>query len=228
MRMMAIAIAAEEGWPVEAVLVDQDNPEGPLRRWCQGPLSEASEIDVSDLIRDRSWRWMSVELPEQFEEGYIASVRGLVRWVRGAPPTVPTSLPSWMLAIPNPDRQARFERRAPIVAMVIGALGFLVGGALFLAGERGAWFNTAWGVVLFWQGLVLRNGRPSLRFVALRLAPIALFTITTIVAARASAHDFRVGRTGSGWVALGATLLNIAIVTVFVMRAFSDRRKRAS
>jgi hypothetical protein len=37
-HMKAIAVAAEEGWPVDAVVVDRDDPEGPLHRWGEGSL----------------------------------------------------------------------------------------------------------------------------------------------------------------------------------------------
>jgi hypothetical protein len=101
-QMMAIAIRAEEGWPIEAVLADRDNPEGPLRRWTEGALSDAPEIDVDEVLADPSWRWLNVDLPASFEHGYIASWKGDVKWVRGTPPAVPAWMPSWTITIPDP------------------------------------------------------------------------------------------------------------------------------
>jgi hypothetical protein len=50
---MAIAIRTEEGWPIEAVLADRDNREGPLHRWREGALSDAPEIEVDELLATR-------------------------------------------------------------------------------------------------------------------------------------------------------------------------------
>lgn len=61
------AIAAEEGWPVDAVVVDRDDPEGPPHRWREGSLSEAPEVEVDVLLADASWRWLDIDLPENFE-----------------------------------------------------------------------------------------------------------------------------------------------------------------
>ena len=49
-QVMAIAIRAEEGWPIEAVLANRDNPEGPLHRWREGALSDAPEIEVDEVL----------------------------------------------------------------------------------------------------------------------------------------------------------------------------------
>lgn len=62
-HLMAIAIRAEEGWPIEAVLADRDDPEGALRRWTEGALRDAPEIDVDEVLADPSWRWLNVGLP---------------------------------------------------------------------------------------------------------------------------------------------------------------------
>src|SRR4029450_13878832 len=81
-HMKVIAIQAEEGWPVDVIVVDRDDPEGPLHRWREGSLSDATEVEVDVLLADASWRWLDIDLPENFEGGYIASWHGNVKRVR--------------------------------------------------------------------------------------------------------------------------------------------------
>jgi hypothetical protein len=226
-RMKAIAIAAEEGWPVDAVVVDRDDPEGPLHRWRDGSLSDAPEVEVDALLADSYWRWVDIDLPENFEEGYLASWKGEVKWVRGTPPMVPSWLPRWMLTIPNPDWAEKLQRRVPKVAMIAGAVGFVIGLVLIAAGGSQAWFSTALAIVLFWQGWAARHKRVSIRTIALRVVPMLFFLVAAAVTARAAAQAFSSSNAARGWIFLAVALLDLLLVILLVAlgRAFSDRAK---
>jgi hypothetical protein len=222
-RMKVIAIEDTDTWPVEAVLVDLDDPEGPLLRWRQGPRADAMELDVRELLRDASWRFVDLDLPPNWEEGYVASWRGKVGFVRGTPQSVPP-LPRWMLTIPNPDRTKRRVRFLSRVCAVIGLFGLTVGTLLIIAGAPGGWFSTLWGVVLLWQAWALAgHGRESVRFVAIRLIPFLLFVIALLVtgaaAIRTLAQDTNIGL----GVAFGcAALLDLLLVTFMTRLAIHD------
>ena len=213
-RMKVIAVEDTDTWPVEAVLADLDDPEGPLLRWRQGPRADATELDVRELLGDGSWRFLDLDLPPNWEEGYVASWRGKVGFVRGTPQPVPP-IPRWMLTIPNPDRTKRRVRFASRVCAVIGLFGLTVGTLLIIAGAPGGWFNTLWSVALLWQAWALAgHGRESVRFVTIRLIPLLFwviaFLVTGAAAIRTLAQDTNIGR----GVAFGcAALLDLFLVT---------------
>lgn len=222
-RMKVIAIGDTDTWPVEAVLADLDDPEGPLLRWRQGPRADATELDVRELLGDGSWRFVDLDLPPNWEEGYVASWRGRVGFVRGTPQPVPP-LPRWMLTIPNPDRAKRRVRFASRVCAVIGLFGLTVGTLLIIAGAPGGWFSTVWSVVLLWQAWALAgHGRESARFVAIRLIPLLFFVIALLVtgaaAIRTLAQDTNIGL----GVAFGcAALLDLLLVMFMTRLAIQD------
>jgi hypothetical protein len=190
-HMKAIAIQAEEGWPVDAVVVDRDDPGGPLYRWREGSLSDAPEVEVDVLLADASWRWLDIELPENFEEGYIASWKGKVKWVRGTPPIVPSWLPRWTLTIPNPDRAlVRLQRRVPQVEMIAGAFGFVIGLVFIAAGDDQAWVVIAWSIALLSLGWMARHQRALIRTFAIRVVPVLFFSLAAAVTAHAAAQAF--------------------------------------
>lgn len=95
-----------------------------------------------------------------------------------------------MLAIPNPDRAERFERRVPQVLMITGAFGLVIGLALIVAGDSQAWFVTAWSIVSLWQGWAASHKRASIRTIALRVVPVLFFLFAAAVTARAAAGAF--------------------------------------
>lgn len=222
-RMKVIAIEDTDTWPVEAVLADLDDPEGPLLRWRQGPRAHATELDVRELLGDGSWRFVDLDLPPNWEEGYVASWREKVGFVRGTPQPVPP-LPRWMLTIPNPDRTKRRVRLASRACAVIGLFGLTAGTLLIIAGAPGGWFNTLWSVVLLWQAWALAgHGRESVRFVAIRLIPLLFFVIALLVtgaaAIRTLAQDSNIGL----GVAFGcAALLDLFLVTLMARIAIHD------
>lgn len=222
-RMKVIAIEDADTWPVEAVLADLDDPEGPLLRWRQGPRAHATTLDVRELLGDGSWRFVDLDLPPNWEEGYVASWRGKVGFVRGTPQPVPP-LPRWMLTIPNPDRTKRRVRFASRACAVIGLFGLTVGTVLIIAGAPGGWFNTLWSVVLLWQAWALAgHGRESVRFVAIRLIPLLFFVIALLVtgtaAIRTLAQDTNIGQ----GVAFGcAALLDLFLITFTARLAIHD------
>ena len=226
-HMKAIAIAAEEGWPVDAVVVDRDNPEGPLHRWREGSLSEAPDIEVDVLLADSSWRWLDIDLPENFWEGYLASWKGKVKWVRGTPQIVPSWLPRWTLTIPNPDRAERLQRRVPQVAMIAGAVGFVIGLAFISTGDDQAWPGIAWSILLLLQGWAARHKRAAIRTIALRVVPVLFFSVAAAVTVRAAAQAFSSNDASRGWMFLAVALLDLFLVVLLVAlgRAFADRAK---
>jgi hypothetical protein len=227
-HMKVIAIQAEEGWPVDVIVVDRDDPEGPLHRWREGSLSDAPEVEVDVLLADASWRWLDIDLPENFEEGYIASWKGKVKWVRGAPPIVPSWLPRWTLTIPNPDRAlVRFQRRVPQVEMIAGAFGFVIGLVFIAAGDDKAWVVIAWSIVLLSQGWMARHQRASIRTFAIRVVPVLFFSLAAAVTAHAAAQAFSSNNAARGWIFLAAALLNVLLVVLLVAlgRAFAHRAK---
>jgi hypothetical protein len=222
-RMKVIAIEDTDAWPVEAVLADLDDPEGPLLRWRQGPREDATELDVRELLGDGSWRFVDLDLPPNWEEGYVASWRGKVGFVHGTPLPVPP-LPRWMLTIPNPDRTKRRVRIASRVCAVFGLLGLTAGTLLIIAGAPGGWFNTLWSVALLWQAWALAgHGRESMRFVAIRLIPLLFFLIALLVtgaaAIRTLAQDTNIGL---GLAFCCAALLDLFIVTFMTRLAIHD------
>lgn len=135
-----------------------------------------------------SWRWIDLDLPDNFESGYIASWKDRVKWVTGSPPIVPSWMPHWMLALPDPDRAERLQRRVPRVLLVVGSFAFVVGVVNFTAGAPGAWFSIASGSILIVQGWMAGHGRESWRFVARRIAPALwfLFLVRSLAEARLS------------------------------------------
>ena len=162
-------------------------------------------------------------LPPNWEEGYVASWREKVGFVRGTPQPVPP-LPRWMLTIPNPDRTKRRVRLASRACAVIGLFGLTAGTLLIIAGAPGGWFNILWSVVLLWQAWALAgHGRESVRFVAIRLIPLLFFVIALLVtgaaAIRTLAQDSNIGL----GVAFGcAALLDLFLVTFMARLAIHD------
>jgi hypothetical protein len=67
-RMKVIAVEDADTWPVEAVLADLDDPEGPLLRWRQGPRSDATTIEVEELLGDGTWRFVDLDLPPDWDQ----------------------------------------------------------------------------------------------------------------------------------------------------------------
>jgi hypothetical protein len=216
-QVMAIAIRAEEGWPIEAVLADRDDPEGPLGRWTEGALSDAPEIGVDEVLADPSWRWLNVDLPPNFEHGYIASWKGHVKWVRGTPPAVPAWMPRWMLALPDPDRGERYERWAARVLTIGGGVFFVWGLVLLATGGEGAWYDTVLGGVSFIQGLLLRHARPSIRSIAWYGLPLLFFAFSAWVGVFAARRDLSSGDVRS--VVIDALLVVLSLILVLIVLA---------
>jgi hypothetical protein len=227
-QVMAIAIRAEEGWPIEAVLADRDTPDGPLRRWTEGALSDAPEIDVDEVLADPSWRWLNVDLPANFENGYIASWRGDVKWVRGTPPAVPALMPRWTITIPDPDRGERYERWAARVLTIVGGVLFVWGLVLVATGARRAWYETVLGGVSFIQGLLLRHARPSIRVVARYGLSLLFFAFSAWVGVSAARRDLESGDVRSGIIDGILVVLAPLLILLVVARMFGAGLRRGS
>jgi hypothetical protein len=225
---MAIAIRAEEGWPIEAVLADRDNLEGPLHRWREGALSDAPEIEVDEVLPDPSWRWLNVDLPANFEHGYIASWKGDVKWVRGRAPAVPAWMPKWTIAIPDPDRVDRYERRLPRALMIVGGSGLLGGLVLVATGDNHAWFTTVWGGMLFIQGLLVRHARPSFKRIAQYAGPVLFFGFSAWVGISAAWRDLPSGDVWSGVIDILLVVLSMPLVLLGLAGMFGTMLRRGS
>jgi hypothetical protein len=227
-QVMAIAIRAEEGWPIEAVLADRDNPEGPLHRWREGALSDAPEIEVGEVLADPSWRWLNIDLPANLEHGYIASWKGEVRFVRGVPPAIPRWWPRWAVALPDPARAERYNRYASRVAAVGGILGLVLGWSLVVSGESRGWFNAIWSVALLWQAWALAgHGRESARFVALRLGPVLFFLILAVTGGVKCLQYLAEGNVSRALISLVGVSLSLLFVVVGLPRTIREWPRRS-
>jgi hypothetical protein len=226
--MMAIAIRAEEGWPIEAVLADRDNPEGPLHRWLEGALSDAPQIEVDEVLADPSWQWLNVDLPAGFEHGYIASWKGDVKWVRGMPPTIPRWWPRWAVTLPDPARAERYTRYVSRVFAVAGLLYLVMGSSLVVSGESRGWFYTIWSVAILWQAWALAgHGRESARFVALHLGPILFFLILAVTGGVKCIQYLVEGNAWRGLIALVGASLGLLFVVVGLPRTIREWPRRS-
>lgn len=222
-QVMAIAIRDEEGWPIEAVLADRDNPEGPLHRWRDGPLSDAPEIEVEQVLADPSWRWLIIDLPANLEHGYIASWKGDVKWVRGIPPVIPRWWPRWAVTLPDPDRAERYTRYASRVCAVAGLLGLVIGSSLVVSGESGALFSTILSGVILWQAWALAgHGRESARFVALHLVPALFFLILAVTGGVRCIQHLAEGNASRALISLVGVFLSLLFVVVGLPRTIRE------
>jgi hypothetical protein len=227
-QVMAIAIRAQEGWPIEAVLADRDNPEAPLHRWREGALGDAPEIEVGEVLADPSWWWLNVDLPAGFEHGYIASWKGDVKWVRGVPPVIPRWWPRWAVTLPDPARAERYTRYASRVCTVTGLLGLLMGSLLVVSGESGGWSSAIWSVAILWQGWALAgHGRDSARFVALHLGPVLFFLILAVTGGVKCIQYLGEGNASRALISLVGVFLSLLFVVVGLPRTIREWPRRS-
>lgn len=227
-QVMAIAIRAQEGWPIEAVLADRDNPEAPLHRWREGPLSDAPEIEVDQVLADPSWRWLNIDLPANLEHGYIASWKGEVKFVRGVPQAIPRWWPRWAVALPDPARAERYTRYASRVAAVAGLLGLVLASSLVVSGESRGWVDAIWSVALLWQAWALAgHGRESARFVALHLVPVLFFLILAVTGGVKCIQYLAEGNASRALISLVGVSLSLLFVVVVLPRTIRDWPRRS-
>src|SRR2546422_511708 len=83
-------------------------------------------------------RFVDLDLPPDWDQGYVASWRGKVGFVKGTPSPVP-ALPRWMLTIPNPNRAKRLTRFASRVCLTVGIISLVVGVVYLASGTPGGW-----------------------------------------------------------------------------------------
>jgi hypothetical protein len=90
MRVKVVAVEAiQSGAPLEAVLVDLDKPERGLMVWWGGYAWEtlAPKVMVGDVLSEEpSLRPAEMELPNDWEEGYLKAADGEISFVYGRPP----------------------------------------------------------------------------------------------------------------------------------------------
>lgn len=227
-QVMVIAIRAEEGWPIEAVLADRDNPEAPLHRWREGALSDAPEIEVDEVLADPSWRWLSVDLPANLERGYIASWKGEVKFVRGVPPAIPQWWPRWAVTLPDPARAERYTRYVSRVCAVAGLLGLVIGSSLVVSGESRGWFYAIWSVAILWQAWALAgHGPESARFVALHLGPGLFFLILAVIGGVKCIQYLAEGNASRALISLVGVSLSLLFLVVGLPRTIREWPRRS-
>ena len=227
-QVMAIAIRDEEGWPIEAVLADRDSPEGPLHRWREGPLSDAPEIEVDQVLADPSWRWLNIDLPANLEHGYIASWKGEAKFVRGVPPAIPPWWPRWAVALPDPARAERYTRYASRAVAVAGLLYLVLGSSLAVSGESGGWIYTILSVAMLWQAWALAgHGRESARFVALHLGPVLFFLILAVTGGVKCIQYLSDGNASRALISLVGVFLSLLFVVVGLPRTIREWPRRS-
>ncbi len=226
--MMAIAIRAEEGWPIETILADRDNPEGPLHRWREGALSDAPEIEVDEVLADPSWRWLNVDLPANLEHGYIASWKGDVKWVRGMPPAIPRWWPRWAVTLPNPARAERYTPYFSRVCAVAGLLGLVISSSLVVSGESRGWFDAIWSVAILWQAWALAgHGPESARFVAWHLGPVLFFLVLAVTGGVKCIQYLAEGNASRALISLVGVFLSLLFVVVGLPRTIREWPRRS-
>jgi hypothetical protein len=77
----------ESAEPAEAILVNLKHPERGLIRWWEGMAQEAlsKAYTVERVLSDPSWRQVEIELPRDWESGYLRIIEGRVEFVHGRP-----------------------------------------------------------------------------------------------------------------------------------------------
>jgi hypothetical protein len=81
--------------PLTAILVDEKHPELGLMRWWEGLAWETLDPSATfeAIIADSDSRQYDMELPKDWECGYLRAVEGKVEFVRGRPPKRQRSAP---------------------------------------------------------------------------------------------------------------------------------------
>lgn len=133
MRVVAVE-KADDAAPVEAVVVSEDRPRQFLG-WWGGYASETIDIgSVETLVQgDPKWRPFEMDLPSDWEEGYLASTSGRIEFVRG-----PVPVRTEWLTVRRAGEWWRLLLLAGIVAAQFAAAANAIGD--LPTGERpGAW-----------------------------------------------------------------------------------------
>jgi len=131
-------------------------------------------------------------------------------------------MPRWTLALPDPDRAERYERRVARALVIVGALSFVIGVVLVATGDDHGWFNAVWGGVLFIQGLLFRHARPSIRAIARHGLPVLFFAFSAWVGVSAARRDLPSGDVWSG--VIDVLLVALALLLVLLGLAKDVRR----
>ena len=79
---------AFEAAPLEAVVVDRRHPDRGLIGWWGGYAQELIEryVDIEQLLQDDKWKSFELDLPKDWEEGYLEARNGEISFVYGKPP----------------------------------------------------------------------------------------------------------------------------------------------
>lgn len=89
MKVVAVA-KVDEAEPLEAILLDEKKPHLGLIGWWSGYAWETIEhhVTVEELLSDSRWRTLEMDLPANWEEGYLRAHNGQVEFVYGKPPKI--------------------------------------------------------------------------------------------------------------------------------------------
>lgn len=150
-RVVAVEDAGTAA-PVEAIVVDEERPKWFLT-WWGGSAVERTDIgSVEALVAgQQGWRAEDLELPEDWENGYLASQDGSIAFVYGDPP----QREDWRPSGGSEWRRLVFALAVALVACAVaaGAIGELPahersqGWTLFwLAAAAAAVVTAAWGI----------------------------------------------------------------------------------
>lgn len=87
MKVLAVE-NVDDAEPLEAILLDEKKPQLGLIGWWSNYAWESIQrhVTLEDLLRDPKWRGFDMELPHDWEEGYLRAVKGRVEFVYGKPP----------------------------------------------------------------------------------------------------------------------------------------------
>jgi hypothetical protein len=87
-RIVAVE-AADSLAPLEAILVDLKRPHLGLMLWWGGYAWETLErgVTLENVLDDPTYRRHEMEVPDDWEEGYLRADRGVVEFIYGTPPS---------------------------------------------------------------------------------------------------------------------------------------------
>jgi hypothetical protein len=86
-RLRVVAVEPkDEGAPLEAILLKATFGPTELIRWWGGYASESLDTQLEQILGDPAWRAYEMDLPDDWEEGYLTARAGVIRFEYGNPP----------------------------------------------------------------------------------------------------------------------------------------------
>jgi streptomycin 6-kinase len=84
-RVVAVE-AKDDAAPLEAMLLESGRHGEKLVHWWEGHASETVDTQLDTILRHREWRAHEMDLPDDWEEGYLKAEGGVIRFEHGRPP----------------------------------------------------------------------------------------------------------------------------------------------